>query len=119
MQVALDAYENASNYKVAKVTTAATYWTGKIYQDFAVAMMESDRPNGLSAEEFEQYEILLEEQAYPFEEQAIEVHELNMARISDDVYDEWVKKSMAELAKLSPAQYVKAERSEDFVQNIY
>ncbi len=119
MQVALDAYENASNYKVAKVTTAATYWTGKIYQDFAVAMLESDRPSGLSAEEFEQYEILLEEQAYPFEEQAIEVHELNMARISDDVYDEWVKKSMTELAKLSPAQYVKAERSEDLVQNIY
>ncbi|MEM7401316.1 MAG: tetratricopeptide repeat protein [Pseudomonadota bacterium] len=119
MQVALDAYENASNYKVAKVTTAATYWTGKIYQDFAMAMLESDRPSGLSAEEFEQYEILLEEQAYPFEEQAIEVHELNMARIGDDVYDEWVKKSMTELAKLSPAQYVKAERSEDFVQNIY
>ena len=119
MQVALDAYENASNYKVAKVTTAATYWTGKIYQDFAVAMMESDRPSGLSAEEFEQYEILLEEQAYPFEEQAIEVHELNMARIGDDIYDEWVKKSMTELAKLSPAQYVKAERSENFVQNIY
>jgi len=119
MEVALAAYEQSSNYKVAQVTTAATYWTGKIYQDFALAMMESDRPSGLSAEEFEQYEILLEEQAYPFEEQAIEVHELNMARIGDDVYDEWVKKSMTELMKLSPAQYVKAERSEDLVQNIY
>jgi TolA-binding protein len=119
MQIALDAYESASNYKVAQVTTAATYWTAKIYQDFSVALLESDRPSGLSAEEFDQYEILLEEQAYPFEEQAIEIHELNAARISDDVYDEWVKKSMAELAVLSPAQYVKAERSEDFVQNIY
>jgi len=119
MQVALDAYEAASSYKVQQVTTAATYWTAKIYQDFAVAMMESDRPSGLSAEEFDQYEILLEEQAYPFEEQAIEIHELNAARISDDVYDEWVKKSMSELAVLSPAQYVKAERSEDLVQNIY
>ena len=119
MQVALDAYEAASNYKVQKVTTAATYWTAKIYQDFAIAMMESDRPSGLSAEEFDQYEILLEEQAYPFEEQAIEIHELNASRISDDVYDEWVKKSLSELAILSPAQYVKAERSEDLVQNIY
>jgi len=119
MEVALEAYEQSSSYKVAQVTTAATYWTGKIYQEFAVAMMESDRPSGLSGEEFEQYEILLEEQAYPFEEQAIEVHEINMARIGDDVYDEWVKKSMTELMKLSPAQYVKAERSEDLVQNIY
>jgi len=119
MQVALDAYEAASNYKVQQVTTAATYWSAKIYQDFAIAMMESDRPSGLSAEEFDQYEILLEEQAYPFEEQAIEIHELNASRISDDVYDEWVKKSLSELAVLSPAQYVKAERSEDLVQNIY
>ena len=119
MQVALDAYEAASNYKVQQVTTAATYWSAKIYQDFAIAMMESDRPSGLSAEEFDQYEILLEEQVYPFEEQAIEIHELNVSRISDDVYDEWVKKSLAELAVLSPAQYVKAERSEDLVKNIY
>lgn len=119
MQIALDAYEAASNYKVQQVTTAATFWSAKIYQDFAVSMMESDRPSGLSAEEFDQYEILLEEQAYPFEEQAIELHELNAARISDDVYDDWVKKSLAELAILSPAQYVKAERSEDLVQNIY
>ncbi len=119
MQTALDAYEAASNYKVQQVTTAATYWSAKIYQDFAIAMMESDRPSGLSVEEFDEYEILLEEQAYPFEEQAIEIHELNASRISDDVYDEWVKKSLAELAVLSPAQYVKAERSEDLVQNIY
>lgn len=119
MQVALDAYEAASNYKVAQVTTAATYWTAKIYQDFSVSLLESDRPSGLSAEEFDEYEILLEEQAYPFEEQAIEIYELNAARISGDNYDEWVKKSMAELAILSPAQYVKAERSEDLVQNIY
>ena len=119
MQVALDAYEAASNYKVQQVTTAATYWSAKIYQDFAIAMMESDRPSGLSAEEFDQYEILLEEQAYPFEEQAIELHELNASRISDDIYDKWVKKSLAELAVLSPAQYVKAERSENLVQNIY
>ena len=119
MQVALDAYEAASNYKVQQVTTAATYWSAKIYQDFAISMMESDRPSGLSGEEFDQYEILLEEQAYPFEEQAIEIHELNASRISDDIYDEWVKKSLAELAVLSPAQYVKAERSEDLVQNIY
>ena len=119
MQVALDAYETSSNYKVAQVTTAATYWSGKIYQDFAAAMLKSDRPKGLSTEEIEQYEILLEEQAYPFEEQAIEIHELNASRISDNVYNEWVKKSMAELAILAPAQYVKAERSEGHVENIY
>ncbi len=119
MQVALDVYEAASRYKVEQVTTAATYWTARIYQDFSKALMESDRPANLSAEELDQYNILLEEQAFPFEEQAIETYELNVARISDGVYDEWVKKSMTELAILAPAQYVKAERIEDHVQIIY
>ena len=119
MQIALDAYQAASIYKVEQVTTAATYWTARIYHDFSKALMESDRPPKLSAEELEQYNILLEEQAYPFEEQAIETYEINVTRITDGVYDEWVKKSLAELTKLAPAQYVKAERSESLVQNIY
>ncbi len=119
MQIALDAYQAASRYKVEQVTTAATYWTARIYHDFSKALMESDRPPKLSAEELEQYDILLEEQAFPFEEQAIETYELNVTRITDGVYDEWVKKSLAELTKLAPAQYVKAERSESLVQNIY
>ncbi len=119
MQVALNAYAAASKYKVEQVTTAATYWTAHIYQDFAKALMESDRPSNLSVEELEQYDILLEEQAYPFEEQAIETYELNVTRLTDGVYDEWVQKSLAELSILSPSQYVKAERSEKYVQNIY
>ena len=119
MQIALDAYKAASRYKVLQVTTAATYWTARIYQEFSKALLESDRPPKLSAEELAQYDILLEEQAFPFEEQAIETYELNVARITDGVYDEWVKKSLTELSTLSPAQYVKAERSEDVVQNIY
>ncbi len=119
MQIALDAYQAASRYKVEQVTTAATYWTARIYHDFSKALMESDRPPKLSAEELEQYDILLEEQAFPFEEQAIETYELNVTRITDGAYDEWIEKSLAELAILAPAQYVKAERSESLVQNIY
>ncbi len=119
MQVALDAYEAASKYKVEQVTTAATFWTARIYHDLSKALMESDRPPKLSEDELAQYDILLEEQAFPFEEKAIEIHELNIARIYDGVYDEWVKKSLSDLATLAPAQYVKAERSEDHVQNIY
>lgn len=119
MQIALDAYETASKYKVEQVTTAATFWTARIYYDLSVALMESDRPPKLSEEELAQYDILLEEQAYPFEEKAIEIHELNVSRLYEGIYDEWVKKSLSDLATLAPAQYVKAERSEDHVQIIY
>ena len=59
--------------------------------------MESERPAGLSGEELEQYDILLEEQAYPFEEKSINIHETNVGRISAGTYDEWVKKCKREL----------------------
>ena len=41
-----------------------------------------------------------------------------MQRISAGVYDEWVKKSMAELAEIMPVRYAKTERSEILVEAI-
>ena len=41
--------------------------------------MDSERPKELSKVELEQYNVLLEEQAFPFEEKAIELHEVNAA----------------------------------------
>lgn len=118
LEEALSAYGKAADYGVAEVTTAATFSIGEIYSDFGQALMNSDRPSELSAEELEQYDILLEEQAYPFEEKAIEIHEANVQRIGDGTYDDWVKASLAKLAVLVPARYNKAERSEKIVANI-
>ncbi len=118
MEEVLEAYGKAVDYGIEQVTTASTYRIGSIYQDFSVALLESEMPKGLNDEELEQYEILLEEQAYPFEEKAIEIHEVNVQRISAGVYDEWVKKSMAELAEIMPVRYAKTERSETLVEAI-
>jgi TolA-binding protein len=119
MQNAIKAYENAINYKVAEVTTAATYQIGEIYHDFARGLMKSQRPKGLSADELEQYNLLLEEQAYPFEEKAIDIHVANVKRTQDGVYDEWVKKSLQVLGKLQPVRYAKNEKIESYVEVIY
>jgi len=115
MQAAIKGYNEAAAYKVAQVTTEATFHIGELYTDFSQALMESERPRNLNAEELEQYEILLEEQAFPFEEKAIQVHETNAARIADGLYDEWVRDSMSALAALMPARYAKEEKSESFV----
>ncbi len=91
MQAAIKGYKLAAAYEVAGVTTESTYRIGEIYANFGQSLMTSQRPRNLNAEELEQYEILLEEQAYPFEEKAIVVHETNMQRTTGCVYDEWVK----------------------------
>ena len=115
MKATIKGYNEAAAYKVSEVTTQATFRIGELYADFGQSLISSERPRNLSSEELEQYEILLEEQAYPFEEKAIEVHETNARRIAGGVYDTWVRKSMATLAKLMPARYAKEEKGENFV----
>jgi len=118
MEGALKAYTDAADYQVAEVTTAATYSSAELYRQLGKDLMSSERPKGLSKEELEQYDVLLEEQAFPFEEKAIKLHELNAARTRDGIYDEWVQKSFAALAQLNPGRYGKVEISEQLVEAI-
>ncbi len=115
MELALAAYGNAVDYGVAEVTTASTFEIADLYYVLSQHLMGSQRPSELNAEEIEQYDILLEEQAFPFEEQAIELYEMNAARTADGVYDEWVRSSYARLAELMPGRYAKSERGEHLV----
>jgi len=116
MEEAVKAYTEAANYGIEEVTTASVYWLGEIYSKFGKELLNSERPQGLSPEELEQYDILLEEQAYPFEEKSINIHESNAERARSGTYDEWVKKSFAALSILRPVRYAKPERSELFAE---
>jgi tetratricopeptide (TPR) repeat protein len=110
MEAALAAYRAAADYGIADVATAATYTTADMYRRLARDLLASERPRNLDAEELEQYELLLEEQAYPFEEKAIELHEANAARAAAGLYDDSVQASYSALAELKPARYRKEER---------
>jgi tetratricopeptide (TPR) repeat protein len=118
LEAALKAYSQAANYQVAEVTTAATFESAELYRQLGKDLMASERPKNLSKDELEQYDVLLEEQAFPFEEKAIKLHEVNAARTHDGIYDEWVRKSFAALAQLNPGRYGKVEISETLVESI-
>jgi tetratricopeptide (TPR) repeat protein len=118
MEDALKAYAVASDFGVAEVTTAATFHVANLYQDFAKALIASQRPKKLSKLELEQYNELLEEQADPYVEKAIALHGVNAHRASEGFYDEWVQKSFASLKTLQPARYNKTEHSEATVDAI-
>ena len=75
-----------------------------------------DVTKGLSELELEQYELVLEEQAYPFEDKAINVHEKNLELLAVGIYNEWIDKSIEKLAVLMPARYAKAETQNDAVE---
>ena len=110
LESALAAYGRAADYAIAPVTTAATYAMAELYRDFGRALLESDRPHDLTPEELEQYDLLLEEQAFPFEEKAIAIHERNARRAAEGLYDDAVRASFAALADLKPGRYSRPER---------
>ena len=98
MEDVLKVYGDAAAYGVAEVTTAATFRLGEVYQQMGARPDGLGAPGDLDADALEQYELLLEEQAYPFEEKAIELFR-RTRRAADGVYDEWVVRSFTELAR--------------------
>ncbi len=113
MEEALSAYGAAAEYGVAQVTTAATFETAELYYQLSRDLLSSERPADLTTDEQEEYALLLEEQAFPFEEKAIDLFRVNADRVTDGVYDEWVRASFARLSVMLPARYARTERSED------
>ncbi len=109
MEKAIQQYNKTASYNVEEFSTLATQRIGQIYQDLASELMDSERPKGLSELELEQYEILLEEQAFPFEEKAIELHAVNIERFWSGARSDSIKKSFKSLEQLMPGRYRKPE----------
>ncbi|MCW9015091.1 MAG: tetratricopeptide repeat protein [Gammaproteobacteria bacterium] len=118
MKSAINVYTKLVDYEVGEVTAAATFQIAEIYFHFSKALMESERPDKLNDLELEQYELVLEEQAFPFEEKAIKVHEKNMELLGIGIYNSWIDRSIEKLALLLPARYAKPEVASEYVESI-
>ncbi len=114
MDATIAAMEKLVDYEIADVTAAATYYMAETYFDFSRALAESERPADLAPADLEQYELALEEEAFPFEEKAIGLHEKNLELLHAGVYDDWTQKSLGRLAEMVPGRYAKNELSSDF-----
>lgn len=105
-------------YEIADVTAAATFYMAETYLEFSRSLAESQRPTDLSAAELDEYELALEEEAFPFEEKAIVVHEKNLELLRAGVLNPWTEKSLGQLSVLMPGRYAKAEMSSGFLGSI-
>jgi len=118
MDEALQTYENLVDYEVAEVTAAATFFIAEIYMDFSISLLESERPAGLSEAEMVDYELVIEEEAFPFEERSIEVHSRNFELLAGGIYNPWIQKSLDKLAVLMPGRFAKNDISAGFLGSI-
>lgn len=115
MQKSVQLFGKASANKNYEITTEATYSIARIYRDFSQALLQSDRPSNLTEDELDQYEILLEDQAFPFEDKSIEFFEINLRRIKDGQYNDWIRQSHRELIDLFPVRYDRKPKQDDYI----
>ena len=118
MKLALQYYREASEYHISSATTAATFHIAEIYRHLSQALLNSPQPKGLSSEEQEVYSLMLEEQVFPLEERAIAHHQLNIQRVENGIYDDWVKQSFRTLAKLQPVKFDKTEQMDSIITQL-
>ena len=109
MEAALAAYGKVEEYGVAQVSTAATYAMADLYRDLGKSLLDSERPRRLSAEELEQYDMLLEEQAFPFEEKAIGIHERNARRAARGSGTHGSRRATRSSPRCKPGRYARLE----------
>ena len=118
MDATIEAMGRLVDYEIAEVTAAATYYMAETYFNFSRSLVESERPTDLKPAELEEYEMALDEEAFPFEEKAISVHEKNMELLHAGVFNAWTEKSLGRLAELMPGRYAKHETSSGFLAAI-
>jgi tetratricopeptide (TPR) repeat protein len=118
MDVTIKGMGQLVDYEIADVTAAATYYIAETYSDFGHSLLQSERPTNLTAAELKDFDEALDEQAFPFEEKAINVHEKNMEMLRAGAFNDWTKKSLERLTELMPGRYAKPEMSIGFLTAI-
>ncbi|WP_375192874.1 outer membrane protein assembly factor BamD [Marinobacter sp.] len=88
-----------------QVLSESLFRRAELYRGLANDLMASSVPAELNEMEAMQYQMLLEEEAYPFEEKAIGLHRENHQRITSSGYDPWIGRSLSILAELHPGRY--------------
>jgi len=112
-------FQSLVNYKVAEVQSASTYQIGLIYRNLAQDLINSERPEGLSELELDQYNILLEEEAFPFEEQAFDIFKINISKVPDGEFDKWIELTYEVLSVMNPTEYKRKVKVIEFADEIF
>ena len=118
MDAAIEAMDGLVAYEIGEVTSAATYYMAETYFDFSRSLTQSERPADLAPAELTAYEAALDEEAFPFEEKAIDFHQKNMEMMRAGNFNAWTEKSRGRLAEMVPGRYAKQEMSSGYLDAI-
>ena len=106
---ATDRYQAAADSGIFEFVTMSAYKIGKLYEDFSISLRDAPMPSGLGVEEQKIYREIIEEQAQPFDDLAIDLHRSNVERGWDGEFNQWINQSFERMGRLSPARFAKTE----------
>ncbi|MEK7850521.1 MAG: hypothetical protein AAB275_01440, partial [Deltaproteobacteria bacterium] len=111
-------YMQIAKYKIFQ--SEVFFQMGVTFENFRDSILQAEKPADLSKEELAEYRFLLEEKAYPYEEQAVKAYEKSL-KVGRTVKasQEWIENSIARLAVIKPALYkrefLKIKKVESFM----
>jgi len=112
-------YSELLNGDAAELLPEIFFSMGTALENFKDSVLFSERPADLTEDELKEYNFLLEETAYPYEERAVSAYENGIkAGAVQKLYGEWVEKSIERLKTLRPALY-KRQFEEDDLSPVY
>lgn len=93
-------------YKVPEHLPEIFFKMGLVLENFKESLIQSEKPDDLEGEDLEDYIFLLEEKAYPYEEQSLKAYEQSVSLGRDyKSYNKWLMKSLNMLSNMRPALY--------------
>jgi len=109
-------YTTAYEYHSPEIMTESLFSIAEMYYGFSQAVMDSARPKGLNDDEMEQYEIGIEDLAFPVEEKAIEIYESTLAHLNQGIFNGWTQKSYQKLATIFPVRYAREVKVDAYAE---
>ena len=110
LETALGHLIDTATLPYAETLAASLFYAGEAFEQMKVALLESEKPEGLSDEELEEYMFLIEEKAFPLEERGIEFYRKGVAAAQKaGAWNEWVEKIYARLETLLPWAFKRGE----------
>lgn len=106
---AMARYQRAADYGILEFVTMSSFKIAGLYETFASDLRAAPMPKGLSGSNIQLYKEIIEDQAGPFDQLAIEVHQANINKAWEGHFNKWIALSFGALGKLNPDRYNKQE----------
>lgn len=100
-QEVIKSYAAAAKFKIAEWSTASSFKIGRTFESFADALLGSERPKNLSAEQLDKYNAELWERVLPFKKKALETYEANLKNAEENgIENDWTTQTKHRIENL-------------------